>query len=472
LAKRLSKGIAGLTDSKNNDINSSNSMELDNQNESSDHEDGYDPKLPQSLGQNSRRAYLRELKKVIDTADVVLHVIDARDPTGTRSSAIEEMVLSDHRKKLVFVLNKADLVPRNILAGWLLYLRQYAPCIPFKCNLQTQKNNLGRASGKISKLQESALNTQQAVGAEELLGLLKNYCRLGNDSIKSTISVGIVGFPNVGKSSLVNSLTRQRAVQVSSTPGFTKQLQEVILDKNIRLIDSPGIVFADGDTVATSLRNCVNVDSMTDVITPVQAILQKCPRAYLMQLYSISRYEDNDVMNFLALVARATGRLKKGGVANIDAAARGVIQDWNTGKIKYYTLPPAVTKKSSVSESAIVSSFSKQLDIDNLQDSDIRVLDALDASDDASFFHVEHIAEKLVEEKVEEIPKISKVTISSSAKATESNRAGNEQSVDLRKLQKKTKKKSEKDNRRLTSKAEGNDNGNEEYSFETDFQYN
>jgi nuclear GTP-binding protein len=54
--------------------------------------------------------------------------------------------------------------------------------------------------------------------------------------------------------------------------------QEVILDKNIRLIDSPGIVFADGDSAATALRNCVNVEEMEDVLTPVQAILEKCPQ--------------------------------------------------------------------------------------------------------------------------------------------------------------------------------------------------
>lgn len=60
--------------------------------------------------------------------------------------------------------------------------------------------------------------------------------------------------------------------------------QEVILDKTIRLIDSPGIVFADGQTAATALRNCVNVDSLADVITPVQAILDRCPASYLMQV--------------------------------------------------------------------------------------------------------------------------------------------------------------------------------------------
>ena len=63
--------------------------------------------------------------------------------------------------------------------------------------------------------------------------------------------------------------------------------QEVILDKNIRLMDSPGIVFADGDSSATTLRNCVNVDDLEDVLSPIQAILERCPQGYLMQVCMI-----------------------------------------------------------------------------------------------------------------------------------------------------------------------------------------
>ena len=330
-------------------------------------------------GQNSRRAYLSELRKVVDGADVILHVVDARDPIGTRSLAIEEMVLSTSDKKLVFVLNKSDLVPREVLSGWLAFFRKSCPAVPFKCNTQSQKENLGRATGKVTNQQEGALKTNQAVGAEELLGLLKNYSRVGDS--KSVITVGIVGFPNVGKSSLINSLMRSRSAAVSSVPGFTKVNQEVILDKNIRLIDSPGIVFADGDSAATALRNCVNVEEMVDVLTPVQAVLERCPQAYLMQLYAIPKFKSTDCIGFLALVARNTGKLKKGGIPNTDAAARIVLHDWNTGKIKYYCKPPVQTSGGGVGEgdSMVLSGFSKELDVDGMKDEDMKVLDALEA---------------------------------------------------------------------------------------------
>ena len=350
-------------------------------------DDSYDVKS-NNLGQNSRRAYLKELRKVVENADVVLHVLDARDPLGTRSSAIIDMIEGAVNKRLVFVLNKADLVPRDVLVEWLQYLRKFYPTLPFKCNTQIQKGNLGSMSGKIGKQQESALNTNQAVGAEELIGLLKNYARVGET--KTIISVGCVGFPNVGKSSLINSLLRTRAVGVSSTPGFTKQIQEVVLDKTIRLIDSPGIVFADGDSAATTLRNCVHVEALVDVISPVQAILELCPATYLMQLYGIPAFADGDATSFLSSIARTTGKLKKGGVPNVTEAAKTVLHDWNEGKIKYYVRPPKSSddpaSRAGAREAVLLSGYSKEFDIAELPEEDLRVLNQIEACVDQGDF--------------------------------------------------------------------------------------
>jgi nuclear GTP-binding protein len=336
-----------------------------------------------SVGQNSRRAFLKELRKTVEGSDVILQVLDARDPIGTTSTAVQEMVSAKDNKKLVYVLNKSDLVPSAVLAGWLKYLRRNYPAVPFKCNTQQgQTRNLGRKSGKVGKYDDASLKTNQAVGAEELLGLLKNYCRVGDS--KSSIVVGVVGFPNVGKSSLINSLMRARAVGVSSMPGFTKKCQEVILDKHIRLMDSPGVVFADGDTAATALRNCVNVEELDDVMTPIAAILDRCPAGYLMQLYNIKTFKNGDATAFLALVAKSTGKLKKGGIPNIDSAARVVLHDWNSGKIRYYCRPPALAQSQRSDEeegdSMILNDFSSVTDnIKGLDEGDIRVLNQLES---------------------------------------------------------------------------------------------
>jgi nuclear GTP-binding protein len=455
------------------------------------------------LGQNSRRSYLRELRKVVDSADVVLQVLDARDPLGTRSVAIEEMVLGTYGKKIVYVLNKADLVPREILIEWLIHLRKMHPTVPFKCNTQQgQKGNLGQTKGKMAKQQESALQTNSAIGADELLSLLKNYARIGDT--KSTICVGVVGFPNVGKSSLINSLMRTRSVGVSSMPGFTKVHQEVILDKNIRLMDCPGIVFADGDSTATALRNCANVEEMEDVITPIQAILERCPQAYLMQLYAISKFKALDAMGFLALIARSGGKLKKGGIPNTDAAARTVLHDWNTGRIKFYCKAPKAENGGGAgeSDSMILSSFSSEVDVDNLKDEDIRVLDGLydtvaaenqlaivngaQAQNLDDFIGIGDIGSDLIldissgskmssinnnMEMDDDRSDAGSIKSTRSKKVTKSTRViiqaeDEEQIIDKRKAQKDKKKKNSKTERRIASSGVNMD---EDYDFNTDF---
>lgn len=99
-----------------------------------------------------------------------------------------------------------------------------------------------------------------------MIQLLKNYCR--SMGVKTGITVGIIGYPNVGKSSVINSLKRTRAVQVGATPGLTKSMQEVHLDKLVKLLDCPGIVFNTGSGVDAVLRNAVKIEQLEDPLAP------------------------------------------------------------------------------------------------------------------------------------------------------------------------------------------------------------
>lgn len=88
--------------------------------------------------------------------------------------------------------------------------------------------------------------------------------------IKKSITVGIIGLPNVGKSSLINSLKRSHVVNVGATPGLTRSMQEVQLDKNVKLLDCPGVVLlrSSGNDASIALRNCKRIEKLDDPVAP------------------------------------------------------------------------------------------------------------------------------------------------------------------------------------------------------------
>jgi nuclear GTP-binding protein len=298
---------------------------------------------------------------------VVLEVLDARDPAGSRSLDIEQKVRV-LGKRLVLVLNKIDLVPKDVLEKWVIYLRRFAPVIAIKSSTQEKQSNIGRSGiGRGHKANEDQLETTNtAVGLDAIMQLLKNYTR--NFNIKTSITVACVGYPNVGKSSLINSLKRSRAVSVSAVAGHTKVMQEVNLDAKIKLIDSPGVVFDPSDTDGMVLRNCINVEDLEDPTVAVESIVNRCRPVQLMQLYNVPAF--STVSQFLGHVARQTGKLKKGGIPDLISTAKNIVHDWNHGKIPYFTSPPKdeVVEAAEGFETQLLTDWGPQFDITQVQD--------------------------------------------------------------------------------------------------------
>jgi nuclear GTP-binding protein len=303
--------------------------------------------------ESSRQAFDKIFKQVLEAADVVLYVLDARDPEGTRSKEVERQVTAAQSgsKRLILVLNKIDLVPPPVLKGWLSHLRRYFPTIPLRAS--TSASNARTFDHKDLTIKGTA---------ETLLRALKSYA--ASKQLKRSVTVGVIGYPNVGKSSVINALTsrlsrtQSSACPVGSEAGVTTSLREVKVDNKLKVLDSPGIVFPSESTTNKAdheaqlvLANALPPKHIRDPVRAVTLLLSRLstsPALYekLLQNYGIvglGPFAKGDATSdFLIQVARKRGRLGKGGVPNLNAAAMTVITDWRDGRIEGWTEAPVL----------------------------------------------------------------------------------------------------------------------------------
>ena len=100
-----------------------------------------------------------------------------------------------------------------------------------------------------------------------------------------------------------------------------------------------------------ALRNIVNIETETDVAIPVKAILKRCPKQFLMMHYKISSFDNAE--QFLKLVSEGMKKLKKGGTPTLSMAAKFVLKEWHSGKIKFFTKVPNTPRSEHVSDEAV-----------------------------------------------------------------------------------------------------------------------
>ncbi|KAF9973207.1 Nucleolar GTP-binding protein 2 [Modicella reniformis] len=268
-----------------------------------------------------------ELYKVIDSSDVVIHVLDARDPMGTRCSNVEHHIKKEARhKQLIFVLNKCDLVPTWVTAKWVKTLSKEYPTLAFHASIN---NSFGKGS---------------------LIQLLRQFSALHSD--KKQISVGFIGYPNTGKSSIINTLRGKKVCNVAPIPGETKVWQYITLMKRIYLIDCPGVVHPSTTDTETDivLKGVVRVENIKQPDDYIPELLNRVRPEYIRRTYELDHWEDS--VDFLTQIAKRTGKLIKGGEADLSSVAKMVLNDWLRGKIPYFTPPPENDLPSSSSSSA------------------------------------------------------------------------------------------------------------------------
>lgn len=151
--------------------------------------------------------------------------------------------------------------------------------------------------------------------------------------------MGIIGYPNVGKSSVINTLKGEKVCKAAPVPGETKVWQYVTLTKRMFLIDSPGVVYDVGDDeTETVLKGVVRAERLKDPTDFVAPMLARLKKEHLVRQYGVPDWED--AQDFLMKLARMKGKLLPNGEPCVDTVAKIMINDWQRGKLPFFVAPP------------------------------------------------------------------------------------------------------------------------------------
>jgi ribosome biogenesis GTPase A len=259
-----------------------------------------------------RQKYPFLAEKIIQMSDIILEILDARFIKETRNPELEEQI-KKQKKKIIYVFNKADLIDIK------------------KANKE-----------EIALLKPGVfVSCSKRKGIKELRNKIKiTSYRVENraDKILNKITVGVIGFPNTGKSSVINMLAGRSSTGVGADAGFTKSIQKIKLTSEIVLLDSPGVIpsreYSSSDAFARARNTKVGARSYSQVSSPeiVVANLMKEFPLLLENFYKITSEGDSEIL--MEKLGRKNGFLLKGNKVDEDKTARLILKDWQEGKIK------------------------------------------------------------------------------------------------------------------------------------------
>ena len=234
------------------------------------------------------------VKKVVKKSDIVLLVLDARFPEMSNHPELESKAGG---KPIIYVLNKCDLVSKEEVEKSKKLFRH--------CVFISSKDHLGTTMLK-KKIMEVARGEK--------------------------VTVGVVGYPNTGKSSMINALRGRRGASTSAMSGHTKGKQLLKVSEKIYILDTPGVLpYMENDEIKLALIGAIDFSKVKEPDLVAQTLIEE-KTGLVCEHYGVENEgECDDILEAIALRYK---KLKKKAEPDLDVTARMIIMDWQRGKIR------------------------------------------------------------------------------------------------------------------------------------------
>lgn len=265
----------------------------------------------------------RQMQEDLKIIDAVVEILDARIPFSSKNPDIDKMA---QRKYRIIILNKADLADKNKTEEWKRYYEKKG----FFVNIVNSKNGTG------------IKNTTE---------IIKQACaeKIEKDKKKGImnrpIRAMIAGIPNCGKSTFINSLAGKACTKTGNKPGVTKGKQWIRLNKEVELLDTPGILWPKFEDQSIGLKIAFIGSINDEILFPEEMafeLLKQLKKSYagaITERYGVE--ETDDTAKMLEDITIKRGCLKKGGEPDLVKGASVIIDDFRSSRLGRITLEEA-----------------------------------------------------------------------------------------------------------------------------------
>ena len=263
----------------------------------------------------------KKIKEKLNMVDMVLELRDARIPFSSSNPQLEEM-LDD--QKLMVILNKKDLAQPSETKKWLKYLSASYPAAA--CNSIS-----GKGSDKIiAKIEETGRELAEK--------------RRKKGAAAREVRAMVVGVPNCGKSSLINSLSSKSGAKTGKKPGVTRGQQWITVAENIKIMDTPGLLWPDIEDREQGLKLAMCGSVRPEVVDTellscrLLDYLREINAAAVEERYGVEIFPGEHSYDLLADIGRQRGCLQSGGRVDRNRAGSIIIREFQEGKLGRATL--------------------------------------------------------------------------------------------------------------------------------------